>query len=760
MIEKEFANNFCNYIFSEENDSDKIALNILGTLESLEKTQDCLQAANLYKRTISLLKEKIEDVSIQREINPSLLKQRVSLLNKLVDSSTEEFGSIANNTEQYVQVCKEIHQVLNGLEDENSPYLLAHQAKKAIQNGDSEKAISFMSKIIEVYGQEFLAKEVNPYFLAAESDNEFLISSFIDAYIDPNLPKDDPPIMQILTYSYVDAAELLIRNSNINLNIRVLGNTPLTLAFISEGGEKLAQLILSKNVNLLEDLDQKLAVCLLACKLKNEKLDEFLFSKEIFSDELIEKHGHELFHEAINYKNNSMIDFLLEKNIDFNVPCNGEYAIHKAVVDHNYKLVEILIKKGADPNVHSLERETSPLLEAMVSKDLKMVKLLLELGANPLEKGYIKGQSHYFLLKIKSMSDQESYKSISEIFSEKNQYFKKYFQHEQLLKELGHSLETDITAKIKFTPTQQTDDFTLRAMPSRVEGARRMFYRVEKMIDKNLQDKNHLIETEEGKKLKKMISSSVETTDAEQILSLINKGEFFALPTGYSAHIGYLFFCGDYVIHCDRSVAPGEKVIHFYKYDKEQLDVRAIEELRKIHSSRPSYERFIQNDLKEKHGFQTLPISDFLEKSCVLEHQKTGNCTFASAVTVVNAALMMMAIKKENIDLEKTEISSLYKPIEESQQKCVDFIRWTQLDLLENYLLETCLGEEIQFEPDHQLIRVAFNQAWEANKNEPDIKFFDKLKELESKYLEKLTLKGEVRLVEEFKIEKIKNINL
>lgn len=90
---------------------------------------------------------------------------------------------------------------------------------------------------------------------------------------------------------------------------------------------------------------------------------------------------------AIEYKNNFILDKLLENgvNLDVKHPILGKYPIHTAVYFNNIEAVKKLLSINKDMvNYQNNNDGWTPLQDAVLKGNVEMVKLLLENGANPL----------------------------------------------------------------------------------------------------------------------------------------------------------------------------------------------------------------------------------------------------------------------------------------------------------------------------------------------------------------------------------------
>ncbi len=83
---------------------------------------------------------------------------------------------------------------------------------------------------------------------------------------------------------------------------------------------------------------------------------------------------------AAQYKQNEILDILLDNKADVNCPESSFAPVYSAIYYENHNALEKLLKAGADPN--DKRSLTAPLYFATVSKDVVSVKHLLEAGAD------------------------------------------------------------------------------------------------------------------------------------------------------------------------------------------------------------------------------------------------------------------------------------------------------------------------------------------------------------------------------------------
>lgn len=126
-----------------------------------------------------------------------------------------------------------------------------------------------------------------------------------------------------------------------------------------------------------------------------EKEDDVVNNNVLINKKIIKKidinkknkQGESAIIVAIEYKNNFILDKLLENgvNLDVKHPILGRYPIHTAVYFNNIEAVKKLL--NVDKKMVNYQNDNdgwTPLQDAVLKGNIEMVKLLLEKGANPL----------------------------------------------------------------------------------------------------------------------------------------------------------------------------------------------------------------------------------------------------------------------------------------------------------------------------------------------------------------------------------------
>ena len=92
--------------------------------------------------------------------------------------------------------------------------------------------------------------------------------------------------------------------------------------------------------------------------------------------------GSSVLHFAVCGGNLDSIKFLLERNLDPNMPNQyGETPLHWACKSGNVEVVELLLSLGAEPNLRDSEGNTA-LHWAAEYDDLEIIEILLRYGAS------------------------------------------------------------------------------------------------------------------------------------------------------------------------------------------------------------------------------------------------------------------------------------------------------------------------------------------------------------------------------------------
>lgn len=138
------------------------------------------------------------------------------------------------------------------------------------------------------------------------------------------------------------------------------------------------------------DIDTRYQLCTLFQKAlfeKNFLAANFLIEKKAINVNDVDTPKEIFFkgtfiHKAVERNDVEIINFLLDKGADVNIPDKDGYTpIYYAITQRNMETTELLVERGADLNVATKGRGESPLRWAMLCKKPEIVEFLKSKGA-------------------------------------------------------------------------------------------------------------------------------------------------------------------------------------------------------------------------------------------------------------------------------------------------------------------------------------------------------------------------------------------
>ncbi len=189
------------------------------------------------------------------------------------------------------------------------------------------------------------------------------------------------PLLWSVVNEHYDVAEYLLQSgSRLMLDRSSFapeGVTNELCAASMNGNIKLLKLIL-KYINTLEDTDVSLALQT-AANYDQDKIFNFFLDKG-FTGEIIDSNNQSVLEELIYYRNNKMLNLLIEHGADVNGKDinSGDGigdALGKAIDYGDTESVECLLKNGAKPLIRHL-------ISAIYKANLEDIKLLIEYGTD------------------------------------------------------------------------------------------------------------------------------------------------------------------------------------------------------------------------------------------------------------------------------------------------------------------------------------------------------------------------------------------
>jgi ankyrin repeat protein len=246
---------------------------------------------------------------------------------------------------------------------------------KAAKSGSLSKVRHFLDK-----GSDPNKCDVKwtPLYAAAWNGNVDVVNELIKrgADVDISNIKGWTPAHVAAQRGNVDALKILISHQ-ANSNTLIKGYTLLDAA-IAGGKKEAIELLLNEGASNLNNEKEWVNMVvkkpdLLECALKHKP--EILNYREHYTNKNI-------LHMATILNNVSLVKRLMELGMNINVPKTGnETVLHMACVRGHLDLVKLFLDEGMDVN---LENNTyvTPFFYAVISKNAKLVKYLCEKGVN------------------------------------------------------------------------------------------------------------------------------------------------------------------------------------------------------------------------------------------------------------------------------------------------------------------------------------------------------------------------------------------
>ncbi len=413
----------------------------------------------------------------------------------------------------------------------------------------------------------------------------------------------------------------------------------------------------------------------------------------------------------LNSLNSSSTNLIEEMNQKIANPPRYKYINMKmSILKIHYKTEPEILKSAL--KAKDFYGNTPLHYAAWLDNDIEKLQFFTEIVPEALSILNKKGSSVFSILKGRRTANfklmYDKYKH-NEITKSAIALDKEILKRKQLAQSMSISNETDL---IDFSTKKKILNIDLNGgFPEQWLNS------INKDLTKFLKENPDVLNQDQISFLQEILSVASDQYDysTEELLQRIKDGFPTMINTGYNKHAVNFFFWGDQFIICNCGGAS-RRPLEIYHFKLEKLDVNIIDSIKKLSFENEDYYIHQLENWPRYLGLSQTLLDQSLEKDGPLSMQTSGNCSLASPLANIYALLLiakvrstpegfltekkLIDIKEQNIELLKNEASELYHKlkrffVESKLKRVIAQFKTNQMD----------------FEPDHQLIRTAFAKA-------------------------------------------------
>ena len=224
----------------------------------------------------------------------------------------------------------------------------------------------------------------NPLMYASITKNTNAIQLLLNhAEIDVNQCDDDGcnALFHSVKNEHLQITQLLVESgADINMAVDDTGQTPISYCVMNNRVDIINLLLNQPHIDINCTDNNEYNALFYAIKNDNFEIFQLLVESGADVNIIVHESGETPLIMAMNLKNESMIKYLIENNLnEANMNhCDGKgcCALFYAVNDGNDEIVQLLVQSGADVNVLAGGNGQTPIIAATINSRVEMVKLL------------------------------------------------------------------------------------------------------------------------------------------------------------------------------------------------------------------------------------------------------------------------------------------------------------------------------------------------------------------------------------------------